>query len=159
MKTVHSPTAAGNSVVGPTEPGIRRLLLKAVGSVFVFPALARGLPAAGSSGDDSPDWPLELAHYTGSENSSVEIGLACISQHGGDTTREWVVESIEHLERRGRLNEPRVSVRNQIRQDFVDGRAVEVRGWILSTTEASACVLAAMRSGTLRMRNTGRPQS
>ena len=88
---------------------------------------------------------IDRAATMGSGDAVRAVGEAYLRQLGRDTTRESVVAAargaLEAIDRsRDQPGAIRALVR-AVRDDFEQGRSVQLEGWILSRTEAEICAL------------------
>lgn len=83
--------------------------------------------------------------------SAATVGRAFLGQHPheADARRLTTLLSDDLRRRRcdpagARRTRLRTAISDQVRDDFAAGRVVNVRGWVLSATEARLCGLAAL---------------
>ncbi len=84
-------------------------------------------------------------------DSAAAVGRAYLAGHPQDADTGCLVETIsKHLHCRGcdpaqtSRADLRRAISHQVRDDFAQGRVVQVDGWVLSATEAQLCGLAAL---------------
>lgn len=132
-----------------TRRGFLRTLLLAGSLVFM-----RRAEAFDTIADPHPDHLLstKLVDLFHNKNSARAIGLEylriapALERHPRELTRlicsHWQEreKQIDHADI-GRLKQ---ILMDQQREDFANGRIVNVQGWILSETEARLCALAAL---------------
>jgi hypothetical protein len=114
----------------------------------VASAGAAGLQDAVPAVDDPvSDGPRRALRYVGEKNleAAQAIGRARLRALGvGQTPAEIMSAAATMLERLRTAPNTRDAVEalvESVRQDFAEGRTIDVEGWILSPTEVEVCIL------------------
>lgn len=118
----------------------RRRILRGLGLI----GMAAALPAPVAAGvwDMPASW-LEprVAELFGDLDSARQIGRAYLEQAPAEARRDRLVASLQAVLP---PTASREQLQRRLRQDFAEGRIVNVHGWVLSHTEARLCGLAAL---------------
>jgi hypothetical protein len=134
----------------------REFLLRALaasGSPIVIGPIA-SLGAAGGqdpvvpqSDDPVSDGPRRALRYLGEKNleAAQAIGRARLRALGlGETTADITKAAATMLERLRTAPSTNTAIDAlvvSVREDFAEGRTIDVEGWILSSTEVEVCIL------------------
>lgn len=113
-------------------------------------ALIAGWPASGREKLTAEPIRSLLASLRHDESAAV-VGNAFLRRHAGEADAQHLATSIAaDLRCRGcdprRVSRARLrrAIAEQVREDFAQNRVVDVDGWVLSSTEARLCGLAAL---------------
>jgi hypothetical protein len=92
-----------------------------------------------------------LANFFQDKGSAKAVGVEYLRSHPGESDAELLVDRIfaGNAQRRVEFIEAGAAARRTllgklIREDFEHGRMVQVRGWMLSQTEARLCAIAVL---------------
>jgi hypothetical protein len=125
----------------------RRRVLKAVAALWA--SAASGACYANGVGSDAPLLNRQLRTIFGDPRDAERIGEAYLAQRPQEADPDFLVRTVYAVAGRlSRLNgcEWRDRVSAAVRRDFAQGATVSLQGWILSTTEARLCALAAIHA-------------
>lgn len=107
----------------------------ALGALFILPGVSRALDYP--SEDSILSNPDSLTCLHGKTNLD-EIGRAYRDQHPHEDDQDVLREKL--LSTLGHDLSP-ASLKNHISLDFEEGHVVQIKGWVLSITEARQCAL------------------
>ena len=124
------------------------LLLGSSLGAFFYPTIS--LPSSTDSGKPAT-LATTLADFPGDKSSARIVGVEYLRHYPAESDANWLADQIflVDLDRRTeflRLGgaERKEMIKRLIREDFKCGRIVQVRGWMLSQTEARLCAISVL---------------